>query len=759
MDIIRKQENSRIEKGFDEKIDYFSVWQEKNNEQSNAGSERKNFIEQKGNYQVYKMGEAVDASSDFSGNYYYRQVGSDKKRVDDKFESFFNNKKQNIFINLGFRKLASAIVVIGVGFLIFNSIVYVNKGIKTKERVLGISSEAYGNLNLAMENIKAQKFLASTNKFNDAYEDFIEVSNSLESLGKISIGMSRFLPYVSKLSSGYNLAQAGEHFSLAGRNISEIGQIVNSLKGEEGEFLPVLDIFKNIENKLEAVEKELVIGQEKLSKVKFDDIPGSKKDAVMSLKNELPVIISSVKTFSQNSHIIADLLGANGPRKYLFLFQNNQEMRATGGFIGSYGLLDITGEGRVRNFFIDGIFNPDGQLTDNIIPPRPLQKISGAWSLHDSNWFPNFPLSAEKAILFYEKTGGPTVDGVITLTPTVMQKLLRITGPIRMDDYDVTLTADNFIENIQYEVEEDYDKLENRPKKILSDLAPILMDKLFNLEKAETLVKTMNVLGDALAEKHILVYSRNEELQKIISNLGWSGEILETKKDYLSVINTNINGFKTDGIIEQKIEHQADIQANGSIIDTVKIIRRHNGGNSRYDWWNKVNSNYLRIYVPKGSQLISVEGQTPEIIEPPLDYKMLKFATDSDVVREETIMKIDEETTTRIYQDAGKTVFANWTYVSPGEEVVVEYKYLLPFKIDPSQKNDAFNSYSLLAQKQSGSVDTQFFSKIFYPQEWLAEWNSKELTICSDTKKTRKEAKCFDGSLNRDNFYGLVFSK
>ncbi|HBR71803.1 MAG TPA: hypothetical protein DEA27_03310, partial [Candidatus Moranbacteria bacterium] len=32
-------------------------------------------------------------------------------------------------------------------------------------------------------------------------------------------------------------------------------------------------------------------------------------------------------------------------------------MRATGGFIGTYGLLDIS-NGHVRDFFIDGIFNP-----------------------------------------------------------------------------------------------------------------------------------------------------------------------------------------------------------------------------------------------------------------------------------------------------------------------------------------------------------------------------------------------------------------
>jgi hypothetical protein len=179
--------------------------------------------------------------------------------------------------------------------------------------------------------------------------------------------------------------------------------------------------------------------------------------------------------------------------------------------------LDIAGDGRIRNFFVDGIFNPDGQLTDKIIPPKPIQKISAAWSLHDSNWFPHFPLSAQKAISFYEKTGGPTVDGVVTLTPTVMQKLMKVTGPIYMEEYDVELTSENFIKKIQYEVEEDYDKEDNRPKKILSDLAPIVLDRLLSSGDPETISETIKILGEALNEKHILIYSSNEELQQIIS--------------------------------------------------------------------------------------------------------------------------------------------------------------------------------------------------------------------------------------------------
>jgi len=140
-----------------------------------------------------------------------------------------------------------------------------------------------------------------------------------------------------------------------------------------------------------------------------------------------------------------------------------------------------------------------------------------------------------------------------------------------MAEYEVTLDADNFIEKTQYEVEVDYDKKENKPKKILSDLAPLVLDKLFSSRDLPTLQKTLSAFSEGLAEKHILMYSTNKDLQKIISSQRWSGEILNTSRDYLSVINTNINGYKTDGVIDEKIEHTTSIENDGSVIDTVII--------------------------------------------------------------------------------------------------------------------------------------------------------------------------------------------
>jgi len=310
--------------------------------------------------------------------------------------------------------------------------------------------------------------------------------------------------------------------------------------------------------------------------VDIQDIPAEKRGQFLLVKRNLPTFIGLVKSFDRHEALFEELLGGNGPRKYLFLLQNNQEMRATGGFIGSYALMDMNG-GVMRRFFVDGIFNPDGQLKENIVPPKAIQKVSAAWSLHDSNWFPDFPKSAEKAIFFYEKTGGPTVDGVITLTPTLMQKLLSVTGPITLPQYGLTVDEDNFIPIIQEQVEVKYDKEENQPKKILADLTALLLEKVFTSQDKTALYKIAEALVEGLNEKQMLIYMRHRETEALIDAAGWSGRVLKASGDYLSVIHTNINGYKTDGVIDETIRHQAEIENDGSIIDTVAITRTHRG--------------------------------------------------------------------------------------------------------------------------------------------------------------------------------------
>lgn len=665
-----------------------------------------------------------------------------------------------------------AFATMTIATLVFiGGVSFIYKGLSIKGKVLGISKSGYDSVSRAVNEISGQNFEQSSRSFDEAVASFSEASSEVDKMGLLFTSGSKYFPYISKISSGKNVLEAGKHLSLAAKQLNGSFDYFYNLKDSlgNGGDVSMLEVLQQTEKAILPSKKELELAAQNLEEVKTDDLPEELRDKFSLLRNNLPKIVQAVDSFSQNSQAFADMLGANGPRKYLFLFQNNNEMRATGGFIGSYGLMDIS-DGRVRNFFIDGIFNPDGQLTEKIVPPKPIQKISAAWSLHDSNWFPDFPTSAKKAIIFYEKTGGPTADGVIAVTPVVLERLLEITGPIEMKEYGLVLDSRNLVEKTQLQIETeglknlrenessadtDFGKKVDDPKKILADLAPMVLDKVLNSGDQKKLLRAAGVIMDGLSEKHILIYSENEDLQKIIAERGWSGKILEAKRDYLSVINTNINGFKTDGVIEERIQHQAQISEDGSIIDKVSITRKHNGGNTEYEWWNKVNANYMRVYVPKGSRLISVDGQTREFNDPPLEYERLGFKKDLDLVSEEENMKIDEKTGTRIYDENGKTVFANWTYVSPQEEMTITYEYELPFKTYQGiiKIDDSVGSYSLLVQKQSGSKGSFFQSEILKPQGYVIEWQSSN-ELRAEGGKIK-----YSSELKTDKFIGIVVRK
>ncbi|OGI15486.1 MAG: hypothetical protein A2Z52_00760 [Candidatus Moranbacteria bacterium RBG_19FT_COMBO_42_6] len=683
-------------------------------------------------------------SSDYKSDPEEKATPSDEILLDNYFSRL--SLKKTI---ISFSGVAAAIVLLVFG------ISFIHKGLKMRQFVLGTGDQAYASLAQAKEEILSKNFEKSSFEFNQAYDDFSKISNEIDSMGSFFVDAARFIPFASKISSGSYLAKAGQDISRVGLISGEIMQDLNEIKNpldQQSEQVSFLKIFQDgTENSKEILEL-LEDAEENISKVNVEDIPKDKRLQFSGLKSKLPELQRFIRGFLDNSYIFTDVLGGNGPRKYLFLFQNNQEMRATGGFIGSYGAMAIS-NGRIKKFFIDGIFNPDGQLREKVIPPVPIQKISAAWSLHDSNWFPDFPVSAEKAAWFYEKTGGPTVDGVVAMTPTVMQKLLEITGPIEMDEYGVTVDKDNFVEKIQYEVEIDYEKELNQPKQILADLAPKILDRIFNAKNFSDISRTMNVLVESLNEKQILIYSKNYEIEKKLAQEGWSGEIMDTDKDYLSVINSNINGFKTDGVIDEKIEHKAEIQKDGAVIDTVTITRQHTGGKSEFDWWNKVNADYMRVYVPKGSKLLSVEGQTREFNSPPLDYDALNFKRDPQVESEEGSVIVDEKSGTRIYDDAGKTVFANWVYVSPQETVVMKYQYLLPFRLSMNGATKPADTYSLLVQKQSGSRGSKIITSIDYPAEFAAIWRYPEMSGSEREKQINYEA-----DLKTDKFFGVAFT-
>lgn len=676
-----------------------------------------------------------DFRGSWLGNFLTRQ---EERAILGHFNKSKRTFKRN-FLNFNGANSRNSVKVLAFGIVVALSIplgVYVQKLVEAKNKIEASGQKAFEEVKSAQSAIMAIKPEEANRNFQSAYEEFVSASNSLDEVGGGLLSIIKVLPGGSKIKTGENVIEAGKHLTVAGQIMSEAFDLflgdqgalkkkfitTNSFSdlkeithqnnfGERKEKASSLtEALSMFQVKLDKAKESMLFAGASLDRVKVEDLPADKQRVFSELKDKLPKLIQSMNIFSEYSHTVLKVLGGERPKQYLFLFENNDEARATGGFIGTYGLMKID-QGNISQMLIDGIYNPDGQLKERIIPPKPIQKMSATWSMHDANWWPDFPKSAEKVSWFYEKTGGPPVDGVIAFTPKIMEDFLRIIGPINHEKYNTVVSADNFVEITQSKVEKEYDKELNRPKQFLADLAPLILEKVFSASP-EKWIEIMEVFAQNLEERNIMIYFFDADQQKLISELGWSGEVLATPKDYLSVINTNISGMKTDKMIDQKINHAVEIKEDGSIVDTVTVTRHHRGGKEKYEWYNAVNSNYSRIYVPKGSELLQAEGYTREVNSPPLDYERLGFIPDEDVLSEEKSTKVDPATGTLIYEDTGKTVFANWTYVSPGETLTLKYVYLLPFKINFDDLKKPADTYSLLIQKQSGDDNSEIASTV-----------------------------------------------
>ncbi len=84
--------------------------------------------------------------------------------------------------------------------------------------------------------------------------------------------------------------------------------------------------------------------------------------------------------------------------------------------MGSYAKL-IFLNGGLKDFIVQDIYVPDGQILGHVDPSWPIQTAfkHGFWKLRDSNWDPDFPTASKQIQWFFEKGGEKPVDGLIAI--------------------------------------------------------------------------------------------------------------------------------------------------------------------------------------------------------------------------------------------------------------------------------------------------------------------------------------------------------
>ncbi len=394
-------------------------------------------------------------------------------------------------------------------------------------------------------------------------------------------------------------------------------------------------------------------------------------------------------TSGKNALTIApQALGIPSSKNYLLLFQNDKEIRATGGFLTAYATLTIN-NGQVSATTSDDIYRLDEKLLNvcltkicPLTPPPPIIKylpeVSGkarsAWSMRDSNLSPDVPTSAKQFEKMYSFLGeGLPFDGIIYIDSQVVESLIEVTGPIDVygTKYSSGIDSRCNCSNVIYELE-NYAEIAAKGEKDRKAVLGVLMQQILakavgaDVEKLPQLIETIATLAN---NKHVMFYMHDDVTQKALSSLNWTGEIKPYGGDYLHINDSNFAGGKSNLYVTQTVTQEINIK-NSEVRKKITIEYKNDQAFST--WLNGINRDYVRFYVPKGSKLVSSKGS--------------------------------EVPVTTIEDELGKTVFEAFVQVRPQNSRKLEIEYTIPYK--PS------GQYKLFIQKQPGAKDFEYKIKL-----------------------------------------------
>jgi hypothetical protein len=406
--------------------------------------------------------------------------------------------------------------------------------------------------------------------------------------------------------------------------------------------------------------------------------------------------------------------GDEGPKTYLVLVQNEDELRPTGGFITSVGNL-VLQNGQVISLSFEEAGEQEDWSKPYPVAPWQLQQYmnSPVLVLRDSNWFVDFPTAALWAESLYAYTHSHSVDGGLAFDQHFLVMLLGQIGPLEVEGADYPITNENVIEYMRQSkappagepVPEGWYR-----KEFIGKLAGAVLTRLTS-GKGHDWRGIMSVLSQALAERHLLLQFDNPVFAGLLTERGWDNAVRPIRGDFLMVTDSNIGFNKTNAVVQVSLAYDVDLNdisaPQGTLVVThrnhadpaVPCIQWNTGqitGEEAYPidrcYWN-----YLRVYKQEGADLLTA---TPHAV--PGGWMLLGQAVPARVD------ELEEEL-------PGARGFGTLLVVPGGKSLGTSFKFALPGVLFPAQDLSGQHTYRLKVQKQPGTLAIPITIRIHLP--------------------------------------------
>lgn len=563
---------------------------------------------------------------------------------DDEFEVVpTTEEKKTKFVLKRWHKIG---IGIGLFFVLVTSILAV-LGIYSYNVAIDIKAqaqEAAFHGQAAYSQFKAQNLPGAQSELNNVEEKLTQVQTSYQKLS-----FYRFFPFINKyyydgihglagaqaglqagLKSLETIAPYADVLGFAGEGTFEGGTAEDRLK-------LVLETLEKVTPELDAISANLQTMEDEFAQIDSNRYPEqirgmeikSRIDQVKSLSNGANLALTQYRPFIEK---LPEIMGAGDQRKkYLVLFTNDGELRATGGFLTAYSIIFIE-NGKVTPEKSDDIYELDQKFSQRIEIPEQLGRYlttESYWHLRDMNIYPDFKQSMETFLEHYStiKSEPQDIDGIIAIDTNVLTGLLEVLGPVEVPGYG-TFSAqetDKGIPQVVYALSEIITRptpyLREDRKGILGPMMRAILTKAYGAPKQQwpdLFTQAMKLLESRDAQ----IYFIDEQVQAAAEAINVAGKMeLDNGNDFLAVVNSNLGGAKSNFFISSEMDQVIDsAPVDGMIEKTVIITYKNNqeADNCNLEagllCLNSTNRDWTRLYVPKGSELIEAQGFNEEAV-------------------------------------------------------------------------------------------------------------------------------------------------
>lgn len=535
---------------------------------------------------------------------------------------------------------------------------------------------------------------------------------------------------------GGDLAQAGSLLDLARHLIlssQETGAALspileNSSGAKPASFAEISVLLSDASPKLLDAQAELQKAQESRNQINPDQLSKQIRDLIVQ---RIDPGMSWMNDGLSLAIAMPSVLGAaqQGPKTYLLLVQNEDELRSTGGFITAVGKL-VLDQGNIISLSFD-----DSGALDNWSMPYPLAPWqlsqymnSRVLILRDANWFPNFPTASLYVEQLYAYTHQNSVNGVIAFDQHFLVMLLKTMGPLTVDGAPYPITADNVIS---------YMRAAKSPE-LGKPLSPGGDNKIFISTIAEAMVRTILSRGpsewgalsttflQALEQRHLILQMDTQDMETVLARRDWNGALQSTQGDFLSVIDSNVGFNKTNAVVDTSLAYDVNLTDPSAPVSELLVSHtNHAQADVPCIQWSEDGTitaesdypidrcywDYMRVYVPQGARLLSA---TPETI-PDAWMIMNQHVPPRVDVLDEGLQ--------------GLQSFGTMIVVPGGQTVNTGLRFALPAGRILSQNVNHVFTYQLTIRKQPGTLDIPLTVRIHLPSNATLESGSPDWIV------------------------------